>query len=101
MQPHPAAMTSTDAIDRETITIEIASRQLSPRQVEALQGLAAGKSRAQVARDMNISVHTLKSYLFIAFRRLGARNAPEAVAIMARKQMLDVIKQPESMPVAR
>jgi DNA-binding CsgD family transcriptional regulator len=53
---------------------------LSPRQLEALQWVARGLSRPVIARNMGISTHTLRGYMQAVFGKLGAHNAPEAVA---------------------
>lgn len=63
-------------------------KPLSPQMLKALSGMAKGKPRAQIAREMSISPHTLKAYLSTAFMRLGAHNAPEAVAKMAELGLL-------------
>jgi DNA-binding CsgD family transcriptional regulator len=56
------------------------ARPLSPREVDALSMLAAGKSRAQAADALAISEHTLRAYLEGARLKLGASNTVHAVA---------------------
>lgn len=53
---------------------------LSPREVDGLSLLAMGYSRAQVARTLNISEHTLRVYIESARFKLGAVNTLQAVA---------------------
>lgn len=53
---------------------------LSPREVDALTLLAMGYSRAQVARTLSISEHTLRVYVESARLKLGAMNTLHAVA---------------------
>ncbi len=66
----------------ETVTTTSRPRQLSPQQIRVLAGIAQGKSRKQIAQDLGISIHTVRSYLYSAYDRLGARNGFEAVAKM-------------------
>jgi len=63
MEPHPAEI-----------------KPHSPQMRRILAGVAQGKSRAEIAGELGISVNTVRSYLYQAYARLGVRNAPEAVA---------------------
>lgn len=56
------------------------TQPLSPREVDGLSLLAMGYSRAQVARTLNISEHTLRVYIESARFKLGAVNTLHAVA---------------------
>ena len=56
------------------------SRQLSPREVDAMTLLAMGYNRAQVADALAISEHTLRVYIESARFKLGALNTTHAVA---------------------
>ena len=53
---------------------------LSPRELAAITYLARGLSRAQAAREMDISEHTLRVYIEAARHKLGALNTTHAVA---------------------
>ncbi len=53
---------------------------LSPRELDALTYLGAGRSRGQVAEHLNISEHTLRVYIESARYKLGAANTVSAVA---------------------
>lgn len=53
---------------------------LSPREVDALSHLGAGRSRSQVADHLKISEHTLRVYVESARFKLGAANTVSAVA---------------------
>jgi len=64
------------------------SSQISPQMLRALSALANGKSRKQIAFEMGISVHTLKTYLWKVYRRLGAQNAPQAVAEALKRGLI-------------
>lgn len=56
------------------------SRQLSPREIDAMTLLAVGYNRAQVAEALSISEHTLRVYIESARFKLGALNTTHAVA---------------------
>ena len=56
------------------------SNQFSPQMLRALDALARGKPRKQIAFEMGISEHTLKTYLWKVYQRLNVQNAPQAVA---------------------
>ncbi|WP_293572797.1 LuxR family transcriptional regulator [Phaeobacter sp.] len=53
---------------------------LSPREIDALTLLAMGYSRAQVAKTLSISEHTLRVYIESARFKLGAINTTHAIA---------------------
>lgn len=57
------------------------SRQLSPREIDALSQLAIGQSRGQAAEKLGISEHTLRVYIEAARLKLGAQNTTHAVAL--------------------
>jgi DNA-binding NarL/FixJ family response regulator len=57
---------------------------LSPREVQILQHIASGSSTKQVARDLGISAHTVKTHLERIFDKLGANDRAQAVAIALR-----------------
>jgi two-component system, NarL family, nitrate/nitrite response regulator NarL len=52
---------------------------LTARQFDVLRLLAKGQSNKVIARDLGLSVSTVKSHLNTVFRALGARNRVEAV----------------------
>jgi DNA-binding NarL/FixJ family response regulator len=54
-------------------------RKLTPRQIEVLRLLGQGQSNKVIARDLGLSVSTVKAHLNTVFRALGARNRVEAV----------------------
>lgn len=56
------------------------SQALSPREVDAMTLLAIGYNRAQVAKTLSISEHTLRVYIESARFKLGALNTTHAVA---------------------
>jgi DNA-binding NarL/FixJ family response regulator len=61
---------------------QIAER-LSSRQREVLRGLQAGQSNKAIARELGLSVATVKLHVQSILRHAGARNRTEAVALIA------------------
>ncbi len=58
----------------------LAVHSLSPRQLEVLRRVERGQSNKAIARDLRLSVSTVKTHLREAFARLDARSRTEAVA---------------------
>ena len=68
------------ALELEKNRVPEPTRNLSPREVDALTFLAMGYGRAQVAEMLSISEHTLRAYIESARFKLGASNTIHAVA---------------------
>lgn len=56
-------------------------RQLTPRQREVLLLAANGNSNQQIAAWRGVTPHSVAEILTAAYRRLGARDRTQAVAI--------------------
>lgn len=61
---------------------------LSGRELEVLNLLASGRTNSEVARDLFLSVGTIKSHTNNIYRKLGARNRAGAIA---RARGLDLL----------
>lgn len=48
---------------------------------EILTGIANGKTISQQAKEMKMTFATVESYRFRLIKKMGARNAPQAVAL--------------------
>lgn len=57
--------------------------ELSPRELECLRWVAAGKTDADIAAIIGLSATTVKSHVDGARRKLGATTRPQAVARLA------------------
>ena len=53
---------------------------LSPREVEVLEGLANGRLYKQLADQMNISIETVRTYIRRIYEKLHVNSRTEAVA---------------------
>lgn len=62
---------------------------LTPREVEIVQLIANGGENKQIARRMDLSEATVKSYLKNAFARLEVSSRAEAVAVALRLGLID------------
>jgi DNA-binding CsgD family transcriptional regulator len=56
------------------------SALLTPRELEVLVGLSEGLSNKAIARQLDISQHTVKFHVESIFRKLGVTTRAEAVA---------------------
>lgn len=65
--------------------------RLTPREREVLQALTTPQSYEAIARQLEISVATLKTHIRHTLRKLGVRNRAEAVALV-----LSAIQPPPS-----
>jgi putative nucleotidyltransferase with HDIG domain len=54
---------------------------LSAREVDALRGLAEGKVYKQIARELSLSVSTIRTHLHNVYRKIGAVDRAQAVLI--------------------
>ncbi len=54
------------------------SRTLTPREAEVLQLIAHGLANAQVARELDVTVHAVKFHLASIYRKLDVTNRTEA-----------------------
>ncbi|WP_196217853.1 response regulator transcription factor [Streptomyces blattellae] len=68
---------------------------LSDRELEILTEVASGETRDSAARNLGISVESVRGRCPQIFARLGARNAPHAVAIAMRHGWIDDARVPE------
>jgi amino acid adenylation domain-containing protein len=57
------------------------SRTLTPREAEDLRLIADGLTNAQVARQLDVTVHAVKFHLASIYRKLGVMNRTEAAGL--------------------
>ena len=57
---------------------------LSSRELEVLMALADGKVYKQIARDMSLSVSTVRSHLHHAYAKLGVPDRAQAVLLASK-----------------
>jgi DNA-binding NarL/FixJ family response regulator len=71
----PAAAPAVSAVDPSVPVPELTEREL-----QVLTGMAAGKSNAQIGRDLYLSEDTIKTHARRLFRKLGVGDRAQAVA---------------------
>lgn len=57
----------------------VAALGISPRELEVLRELAAGRSNKEIAAALNVSPNTVKTHVARLFEKLGARRRTEAI----------------------
>jgi DNA-binding NarL/FixJ family response regulator len=62
---------------------------LSEREIEVLQRVAYGASTREVAEELGISTHTVKTHMDRIFEKLDANDRAQAVAIAVRAGMIE------------
>lgn len=62
--------------------------RLSPRQLEVLRLLAAGKTNAEVAMALTLSVHTVERHVANLYGKLGVHGRAEAAAYAVRRGLV-------------
>jgi DNA-binding NarL/FixJ family response regulator len=66
---------------------------LTPRQQQVLQGLSRGLPTKLIARELELSEHTVKEYIAIIFQTLGVHNRTEAVIKASQ------LERPKPLPI--
>jgi ATP/maltotriose-dependent transcriptional regulator MalT len=62
---------------------------LSERETEVLELVAAGRSNAEIARELYLSVGTVKAHVHHIFGKLLVRSRSQAVARARELRLLD------------
>lgn len=65
------------SIPAPSILTALNSRCLSDRELQVVQHAATGKTNRAIARELSLSEHTVKNYLFHAFEKLGVSSRVE------------------------
>lgn len=85
VQPEPVVppQRSGEAADA-TETVEVPRPALTKREIEVLVGMSNGRSNAQIGAELFLSEDTVKTHARRLFRKLGAADRAQAVAIGLR-----------------
>jgi DNA-binding NarL/FixJ family response regulator len=73
---------------RSTVREPATAAALSMREMQVLTGMSQGKSNAQIGRELYLSEDTIKTHARRLFRKLGAKDRAEAVAIGFRRGVM-------------
>ena len=83
-----AAERSAPTTVRSTVREAAPVAALSMREMQVLSGMSQGKSNAQIGRELYLSEDTIKTHARRLFRKLGAKDRAEAVAIGFRRGVM-------------
>lgn len=98
--PHPVpAAESADAAEPAAVAVAEhpvfeqapAVREIAPltkRELEVLSGMSYGRSNAQIGAELFLSEDTVKTHARRLFRKLGAKDRAQAVAIGLRRGLI-------------
>jgi two-component system nitrate/nitrite response regulator NarL len=64
---------------------------LTPRELDVLAAIGAGFSNKAIARQLGISLHTVKFHIESLLRKLGARTRAEAVAKALEQRIRETV----------
>ena len=73
---------------RSTVREAAPVAALSMREMQVLSGMSQGKSNAQIGRELYLSEDTVKTHARRLFRKLGANDRAQAVAIGLRRGLI-------------
>jgi two-component system, NarL family, nitrate/nitrite response regulator NarL len=98
--PHPVppaeSADGTDAspvavLDPAPPVLPVALPEIAPltkREIEVLSGMSYGRSNAQIGQELFLSEDTVKTHARRLFRKLGAKDRAQAVAIGLRRGLI-------------
>lgn len=93
------AVASGATVLQESISVRLAQRrderatsslEPSPRELEILHRLAAGKPNKEIARDLRISTRTVEGHLNNLFAKLGASSRTEALVVAMSRHLISL-----------
>jgi DNA-binding CsgD family transcriptional regulator len=68
---------------------DLLGKPLTLRERDLLTKIAAGHDNARIARDLFLSIHTVKSQIRILYRKLGVHSAAHAVALGYQRGLIN------------
>ena len=80
----PSEVDTSSRLTRE-ITVRV---PLTKREIEVLVGMSNGRSNAQIGAELYLSEDTVKTHARRLFRKLGANDRAQAVAIGLRRGLI-------------
>ena len=61
---------------------------LTPRELQVLRGMSQGQSNGEIGKELFLSEDTIKTHARRLFRKLGARDRAQAVAVGFRRGLV-------------
>jgi len=74
------------SIPAPAIKMSSAATPLTTREMQVVRHAAQGKTNRTIAQELGLSEHTIKNYLFRAFRKLGVSNRIELLFYLTMKE---------------
>jgi DNA-binding NarL/FixJ family response regulator len=65
---------------------------LTPRELQVLAAISDGASNKTIARQLGISLHTVKFHIESVFRKLGVRSRAEAVSKSLERRVREMVE---------
>ncbi|UCN15691.1 response regulator transcription factor [Cellulomonas iranensis] len=91
--PHPATPLQESHVARADAGVPARPVEPTPvltkREIEVLVGMSHGRSNAQIGQELFLSEDTVKTHARRLFRKLGASDRAQAVAIGLRRGIID------------
>ncbi|MBO0899707.1 response regulator transcription factor [Cellulomonas sp. zg-ZUI222] len=91
--PHPASPLQEPHAARSDAGVAARTAEPTPvltkREIEVLVGMSHGRSNAQIGQELFLSEDTVKTHARRLFRKLGASDRAQAVAIGLRRGIID------------
>jgi DNA-binding CsgD family transcriptional regulator len=74
----------------EASAIDPSPSPVSPRERQVLTLIAAGADLEQIADELSISLHTVRTHIVNAYRKLGARNRAHAITLAMQQGLIEL-----------
>ena len=68
---------------------------LSPREVQVLQGIVAGKPNKVVSAELKISLKTVEAHRAAVMKKMGVRSVPELVKLVLTNRIKEEVTEEE------
>lgn len=92
-QQHPSSALQDSHTQRADLGVPARQAEPAPvltkREIEVLVGMSHGRSNAQIGQELFLSEDTVKTHARRLFRKLGASDRAQAVAIGLRRGIID------------
>lgn len=76
----------------EELTESTVQNILTPRELDVIDAIGAGLSNKAIARELQISLHTVKFHIESLLRKLGAHTRAEAVAKAMERRRKEIVE---------
>jgi DNA-binding NarL/FixJ family response regulator len=92
LHPSTAPVSVTRTAEARRVRGEARTDPLTPREIEILTMMAEGTSNRAIARQLEISPHTVKFHIASILDKLDARSRTHAVIIRAAPGLADGVR---------